>query len=440
MHRDRRRHHIDNRNRTTAYTSQHGTRRPSAGLLTIALALLAWDLAGPDARMVLGTALAIKMVAYVGLAPVAAALTQQVLRRAMLITLDLIRAGIALMLPFVTEVWQIYVLIFLLQAASAGFTPTFQATIPDVLPNERDYTRALSLSRLAYDLENLVSPLLAAALLMFVSFSLLFVGTVFGFLVSAALVLSVVLPSPHPGRPRGIRDRTTRGLRLYLASPRLRGLLALNLALAAAGSMVMVNTVVIVQAGFGLASSYVALAMAAFGGGSVVAALTLPRLLDRIADRPVMLAGAAMLVVGLSAGSFLSEVAFAPILGLWVVLGFGYAIVQNTEQAPPAPFIDARGPPGSLCRTIRPHTSLLVDRLSAGRCARRTGWYGGNVRHARSDRRRLRPSGDHNVAARRRDASSARTSRIAHRPPAPTRTWRQVGISIDPWRMKPIRD
>jgi len=299
------------------------------GLLTIALALLAWDLAGPDAGMVLGTALAIKMVAYVGVAPIAAAFAQRVPRRAMLVTLDLIRAGIAVMLPFVTEVWQIYVLIFLLQAASAGFTPTFQATIPDVLTDERDYTRALSLSRLAYDLENLVSPMLAAALLMFVSFSVLFAGTVFGFLISAALVLSVVLPSPHPGRPRGIWDRTTRGLRLYLASPRLRGLLALNLAVATAGSMVIVNTVVIVQADLGLASSYVALAMAAFGGGSMIAALTLPRLLDRIADRPVMLAGSAMLVAGLGAGSFLSEADFAALLGLWAVLGFGYAVVQT---------------------------------------------------------------------------------------------------------------
>ena len=46
---------------------------------------------------------------------------------------------------------------------AAAFTPTFQATIPDVLPDEKDYTRALSLSRLAYDLESLVSPMLAAA-------------------------------------------------------------------------------------------------------------------------------------------------------------------------------------------------------------------------------------------------------------------------------------
>ncbi|MGQ7394129.1 hypothetical protein ACTGZO_10865, partial [Streptococcus suis] len=75
------------------------------------------------------------------------------------------RAGVAFCLPFVNQVWLVYVLIFVLQSASAAFTPTFQATIPDVLPEERDYTRALSLSRLAYDMESLTSPILAAGLL-----------------------------------------------------------------------------------------------------------------------------------------------------------------------------------------------------------------------------------------------------------------------------------
>ncbi|MDP3861229.1 MAG: MFS transporter [Phaeovulum sp.] len=299
------------------------------GLATVALGLLAFDLAGADAGLVLGTALAIKMVAYVGLAPIAAAFAATLPRRAMLVSLDLIRAGVALALPFVTEVWQVYVLIFLLQAASAGFTPTFQATIPDVLPDERDYTRALSLSRLAYDLESLVSPMLAAALLTVVSFPALFGGTVLGFAASATLVVSVTLPSPVPGRPRGIWDRTTRGIRLYLATARLRGLLALNLAVAAAGAMVIVNTVVIVQAGFGLAQSQVALALAAFGAGSMLAALALPRLLDRVPDRPVMLAGAAMLVAGLIAGPFLIAAGLPALMALWIVLGLGYSVVQT---------------------------------------------------------------------------------------------------------------
>jgi hypothetical protein len=39
------------------------------GLATVALGLLAYELAGANAGAVLGTALAIKMIAYVGVAP-----------------------------------------------------------------------------------------------------------------------------------------------------------------------------------------------------------------------------------------------------------------------------------------------------------------------------------------------------------------------------------
>ncbi|GLC61954.1 hypothetical protein PLESTB_001834000 [Pleodorina starrii] len=297
------------------------------GLMTVALGLLAYELAGADAGAVLGTALAIKMIAYVGVAPVAQAFTDRLPRRSVLVALDLVRGAIALCLPFVTEIWQIYLLIFLLQAASAAFTPTFQATIPDILPKEEEYTRALSLSRLAYDLESLVSPMLAAALLSVISFHSLFAGTVVGFFASAALVLSVRLPSPQPAARRGVWDRTTRGIRLYLATPRLRGLLAISLAVAAAGSMVIVNTVVLVKAGFGLSEPQVALALAAFGAGSMVAALTLPRLLDRLSDRPVMIAGAAVLIVGTAAGIAVSS--YGALLVLWLIMGFGYSVAQT---------------------------------------------------------------------------------------------------------------
>src|SRR5215213_6934881 len=128
------------------------------GLATVALGLLAYQIAGADAGAVLGTALAIKMIAYVGVAPVAGAFVHLVPRRALLVSLDLVRAAVAMLLPFVTEIWQVYLLIFVLQSCSAAFTPTFQATIPDVLSEEKDYTRALSLSRLAYDMESLLSP------------------------------------------------------------------------------------------------------------------------------------------------------------------------------------------------------------------------------------------------------------------------------------------
>lgn len=297
------------------------------GLATVALALLAYDLAGADAGAVLGTALAIKMLAYVGVAPVAAAFAAVLPRRALLVGLDLLRAGIALALPFVTEVWQIYVLILALQSASAAFTPAFQASIPDVLPQEDDYTRALSLSRLANDLESLISPALAAALLALMSFHFLFVGTALGFLASAALVISIVLPRARAVARRTIYNRTTRGIRIYLKTPRLQGLLAVSLAVAAAGALVIVNTVVYVQVLLGLGARETAFALAAFGGGSMLMTLFLPRLLGRVGDRPAMLAGAALLVAGSLCAASLPE--FVLLLPLWALLGAGYALAQT---------------------------------------------------------------------------------------------------------------
>ncbi|TNM63380.1 MFS transporter [Aliirhizobium smilacinae] len=295
------------------------------GLATVALGLQAFELADGNAGAVLGTALAIKMIAYVVVAPIATAFTEQLPRRAMLVTLDLVRAAVALCLPFITDVWQAYFLIFILQAASAAFTPTFQATIPDVLPDEDDYTNALSLSRLAYDLEKVGSPLLAAAFLALMSYHNLYLGTVVGFLASASLVVSVLLPDPKPSEPRSIYDRTTRGIRLYLTVPRLRGLFAFNMAVAAGGSMVFVNTVVLVQGTMALGERYTATALAAFGLGSMAAAFILPRLLKNNADRPVMLSGTVVLGVALLVGMVVSS--YVALLIVWAVIGVGYSLV-----------------------------------------------------------------------------------------------------------------
>ncbi|MES2885634.1 MAG: MFS transporter [Pseudomonadota bacterium] len=303
------------------------------GLATVALGLLAHDLAGKDAGAVLGTALAIKMVAYVLVAPIAGAYASQWPRRTLLVGLDLSRLAVVLVLPWVDQIWQIYVLIFVLQSSSAAFTPTFQATIPEVLPDEADYTRALSLSRLAYDLENLLSPALAAMLLLVVSYHGLFLGTAVGFMGSALLVLSVVLPRAQASVPQlSIGRKLTQGARIYLATPRLRGLLALTLTAAAGSALVIVNTVVIVREGLSRPESAVALALAAFGSGSMATALLLPRVLDKYSDRAVMLT-AATLLCGLLVSLAITLPLLTPALQWplllvgWLLLGASYAAV-----------------------------------------------------------------------------------------------------------------
>lgn len=323
------------------------------GLLTVALGLLAFDIAGGEAGMVMGVAMTIKMVAYVAISPVVVALVARLPRKHVLIAADLSRAVVAMCLPFVSEAWQIYLLIFLLQSASATFTPTFQAVIPSVLPDEGDYTRALSLSRLAYDLESLVSPILAAALLTLISYNNLFVGTVVGFIGSAVLVIATRFPHLEIPPPARFFYKATLGMRAFWASTELRGLMGLNLVVATTTAMVVVNTTVLVQGELARPQTDVALLLGAYGAGSMVVALGMPRLLEKLHDRPVMLTGGiALPILLLITAGVLTWVdgtwKWAGLLTLWSLLGAATSSVltpsarllrrASNEQTRPAVF------------------------------------------------------------------------------------------------------
>jgi MFS family permease len=298
------------------------------GLTTVALTLLAYDLAEENAGAVVGIALALKMVVYVFGAPLITALATRLPRRRLLVTLDVLRAGSVVAMLFATEVWHVYLLIVVINACSAGFTPTFQATIPDVLEDEPTYTRALSLSRLAYELEALASPALAAALLTVVAYDGLFAANGLAFLCSAALVVSTRLPARRPAPATDLWwARLTFGTRRHLATPRLRGLLALNVAVAAASATVIVNTVVYVRDQFGHDAGDVAWAFGASGAGAMAAALALPRLLRRVSERSAMLAGGLLLPVGLVLAALADD--FAALLVVWLALGVGLSLVQT---------------------------------------------------------------------------------------------------------------
>ena len=308
------------------------------GLATVALSLVAFDLAGASggsAGQVLGTAFAIKMVAYVAVAPLAAAALAHLPARSVLVAADVVRAGAAVMLPFVDQIWQVYLLVALLQAASATFMPTFQAIVPRVLAERGEYTAALSLSRVAEDLETVLSPVLAGLLLLVVAAPTLFVGTAVGFVASAVLVLSVALPAAV--RPRRadppFGERLLGGVVLLLRSAPLRGALLLNLSVAAAGAFVLVQTVVVVRETFALGVWAVPIALAANGLGSILAAAALPRVLAVRPERTVMVAGAALAVAATALVPAVlaarAEVGLALLCVLWALVGAGWAAAET---------------------------------------------------------------------------------------------------------------
>ncbi|MFV0428575.1 MAG: MFS transporter [Arachnia sp.] len=309
------------------------------GLLTVALGLLAFDIAGDAAGSVLGTALTIKMLAYVGVAPLVAALVDRLPKKAVLVGADAIRLGVALTLPFVTQTWQIYLLVFVLQSASATFTPAFQSMIPAVLPEPRDYTRALSLSRLAYDLEALVSPAIAAALLTLISYHNLFVGTAIGFAGSALLVLITSLPTPAT-EPTTLTfwQRFPLGVQVFARTPTLRFVGITNVVVAAGTAIVLVNSVVYARSLFGLDDKALAIALGSYGVGSLLVALNIPWLVDKSGVIRVMIGGALTITAGLTVAVIVTSLAvdtgtgWLALLATWALLGMGTSLVNTPSS------------------------------------------------------------------------------------------------------------
>jgi MFS family permease len=294
------------------------------GLTTVALGLLAYELAGPSAGVVLGTALAVKMVAYVAVSPVVGAFADRVPRRRLMLAANLVRAGVVPVLPFVTEIWQVYLLIAVLQSASATFTPVFQSTLPDILPAPKDYTAALSASQFAVAMENMLSPLVAAAALTVVAFETLFVATAVGFLGAAALVAAATVPVARRSDRVRFADRLSAGVRVFAAVPALRAVLAFDLVIAAAGAITLVSTVNVVRDLLGGDGAAVALLLAVSGSGAAVAALLAPRLLRTRHERSLMLAGSALSLAAVAGAVVLSAVPSWTLAAVvWAAIGLG---------------------------------------------------------------------------------------------------------------------
>ncbi|WP_025618148.1 MFS transporter [Salinispora cortesiana] len=302
-----------------------------SGLATVALGLLAYDLAGARAGAVLGTALTIKMVAYVCVSPLVGAVLDRVPRGVVMVGADLVRLGVVLLLPWVEAIWQVYLLIAVLQAASATFTPTFQSVLPDVIPDEGDYTKALSASQLAVSLENIVSPVVAAALLLVVKFNVLFVGTAVGFLVSALFVSVATVPRAQRSSRVRFSERLLVGMRMFAGTPRLRAVLALNMVVAGSGAVTLVSTVNVVRDLLNAAEAQVPLLLTVSGLGSVAAALGAPLLLRRRRDRGVLFIGAGTALLALFGALLLSMVPSWPLaMGVWLLIGFAGGLIVVT--------------------------------------------------------------------------------------------------------------
>jgi predicted MFS family arabinose efflux permease len=317
----------------------------ATGIATVALALFAFDLSGEESGTILGTALSIKMLAYVVAAPLSAALTERLPRKGLLIGLDLVRAGSLGLLPFASTAPQVFVLVFVFALASATFTLVYMTVVPYLLGNAEDYARSLARSRIASELDGAIGPMLAAALLVVASATGVFVIAAAAFLISALLVWQADLPRHTTAREGGFLGKALRGPRLFIAEPQFRAILALDVVMALASAMVMVNTVIIIQGMFDLDVEAAATAFFVFGAGSVAGALVVSASLSKVSERLVMLAGATLITLALLTGAIADKL---PTLALiWAVLGVGVALALT-----PASWVIRRVAPPEDLQTL----------------------------------------------------------------------------------------
>ena len=297
------------------------------GLTTIALALLAYDLAGSKAGIVLGTALAIKMIAYVFVSPIITGLIKNKNRKKHLILFDIARAITVIFLFFVDSIWQIYLLIFCLQSLSAGFTPVYQSVISDILKEDRLFVKGASLSRIAYNMENILSPSIAILILSFVSYSVFFIANTLCFLFSALLIITTKFPEIQ-NKTIGLNSvwkRVTSGITQYVWNRNLLGLLSLNMCVSASGAMILVNSVSIVQGFFGLSESELAMAMLFYGLGSILSAILVFLNGDKAHFKTIMLLGALLTGVVSFGSAFIQS--YPHLLFSWFSFGFSSSLI-----------------------------------------------------------------------------------------------------------------
>lgn len=310
------------------FFTAHSIALIGTGLSTIALALFAFKLDNSQAAQIISFALAVKMFAYIGFAPIIGAFADRLPRKLMMISFDLVRAGILIALPLASETWHIYIMIFALNLCSAGFTPLYQATLPSVFKTEAEYSKALSLSRMTYDLENLLNPTIAAILLFTMEFSVLFHINSLAFVISALILKFVVFPANLPSeRQSGIWHNVSFGVKSYLKTPRLRGLLSFNFIAALSGALIIVNSAHFAQNLFDQPATITAFLFAAVGCGSLIMSLILPRLIEKFDIRHVMIGCAALVVMGLLSFSFMANI--VGLFVVWFLLGIASAGLQT---------------------------------------------------------------------------------------------------------------
>jgi len=278
------------------------------------------------------------MLPFVFVGPLAGVFVDRWPLKPTLISSDLVRAVLCVLLIPTTEVWQVYIVLAALSCVSAFFGPAQTVTIRSHVPRE-GLISANALMQLAFMGSRIVGPATAGAIVAAFGPAICYGLDMVSFLASALLIASVAIRRPPPtaaaaesssNRIHGIWIDMRQGMRFILHHG---AILYAVFAMAAAmmitgcfGPLIAIyvrDTLLASERTFGLVSGMI-------GVGLLVGAQIVRKLTAHVSDNTLVLSGLAGIGGGVLLLGAVPHVA-ASLLGTFVI-GFAFGAIMVPAQ------------------------------------------------------------------------------------------------------------
>jgi len=300
----------------------------------VGIALLAFQMVGDRSAVVLSIALTLRVAAFVVCSSYAGVLADQLDRKKILIITHLLRMVTIGLLAFVQTVYQIYLIVLVVNIFRSFFVPALKASIPQLVPEQEMYRKAISLYSGTYQVLGVLGPAVAGALagwfgarsIFLVDATTFFVGAGILFTLPKALSVDVKDKESEKGKTW---SNIKQGTIPLFKNKQLRFVLFLQLAAAVVGAQILVNTVGYVKGALALGNTEYGWIMSAFGLGAAVAAFLLGSLQDRYKLTHLALFGALLMSLSILPGNVLP---LSFLMVFWVGAGFAQSFVNVPMQ------------------------------------------------------------------------------------------------------------
>lgn len=263
-----------------------GVSRVGDSIHYIALVALIFSLTGSG--LAVSGAVVFEALPVLAFGALAGAVVDRLPRRRVMITADLARAALAVLMSQATAIPAIYALAFGLALGGVFHGPAYQSLVPAVVP-ARILGRANALTWSTVQSTHVLGAALGGSAIALVGASGAFLLNAATFLLSALLLLRVPEPASPTSTVRQTRLRTEarQGVEFIRADPFIRQLLAVQLlaVLSVGGTGALL--IVLATQQLGVDERDFGLLVAALGVGAVIGPLLFGRLIDRI-DSPVL--------------------------------------------------------------------------------------------------------------------------------------------------------